>query len=299
MIKTDRQFMFGVVGAGKLGTTLVKELYIQERLEWVIAKSKSGRDRLEKLDINRYLIIESIENLKSLPNMIIIAVPDSAIHNVSVALADRFGKNLKDKYVVHTSGVLGREILSPCEEQGASIASLHPFQSFYFESDNPLPDIRWGIDSTDEDYPLYASFVQLLYGFPVRLTDKSTKEKALYHAVASAASNYMTSIIQLANKIADSANIDSNQFLPPIAKTTLGNNLRGLTDSKSIPLTGPVSRADAGTIKLHIDAMKDNPEILRPYCFMGLATTEMAHNAGILKDEDYDKIMTIFKEELK
>ena len=152
---------------------------------------------------------------------------------------------------------------------------------------NPLTDIRWGIDCEDEDYVLFSSFVQFMYGFPVRLNKRSEKDKALYHAVATAASNYMTSIIQLAHKIADTVEIDSNEFLPPIAKTTLGNNLRGLSDSDFIPLTGPIARADLGTIKLHIKAMQDNPEILRPYCFMGLATNEMAKNAGLLDDNDY------------
>jgi len=105
----------------------------------------------------------------------------------------------------------------------------------------------------------------------------------------------MTTIIQLANQIADSANIDSNEFLPPIAKTTLGNNLRGLTDNKTIPLTGPIARADVDTITLHIEALKQHPHILKPYCYMGLATVEMAHNAGMLSKKALDEMTELFK----
>lgn len=295
LIKNRKNFTFGVIGGGKLGLNLTIELLKMGRLEWILAHSKRTYDRVLTRIINRFLIRPSIQEIDKLPNMIIICTPDSEIKKVSDELARHFGKSLKGHYVIHCSGVLKRDILSSCEDLGAVTAAIHPFQTFYFEEPGILTDIRWGVEASDDDYSLFASFVDLLFGFPVRLSEENIREKALYHAVATAASNYMTTIIQLANQIADSANIDSNEFLPPIAKTTLGNNLRGLSDSKVIPLTGPIARADVETIKLHIEALKNHPQILKPYCYMGLATVEMAHNAGMLNEKALKEITELFK----
>ncbi|MDC1068740.1 DUF2520 domain-containing protein, partial [Candidatus Kapabacteria bacterium] len=281
----------------RLGLTIAIELLKITRLEWVLAHSKKSMDRVLKKIYNRFLTRTKISEIDKLPSMIIIATPDAAIEDTAEELAEHFGKNLKGVYLIHCSGVLSRDVLNSCEKLGAKTAACHPFQTF-IDDENKLEDIRWGIESTDEDYSLFASFVDLLYGFPVRLNDHNLKEKALYHAVATAASNYMTTIIQLANKIADSAKIDSKQFLPPIAKTTLGNNLRGLTDSQNIPLSGPIARADLDTIRIHLDALNENPELLRPYCYMGLATAEMAHNAGILDADHYSNVNMLFRSKL-
>lgn len=294
-IKNRKNFSFGVIGGGKLGLNLTIELLKMGRLDWILAHSKRTYDRVLTRIINRFLIRATIQEIDKIPDMIIICTPDSEIKKVSDEIAKTLGKNLKGKYVIHCSGVLKREVLKACEDMGASTAAIHPFQTFYYEEPGILSDIRWGVESTDEDYNLFASFVDLLFGFPVRLSEESIREKALYHAVATAASNYMTTIIQLANQIADSANIDSTQFLPPIAKTTLGNNLRGLSDSKVIPLTGPIARADLETIKLHIEALRTHPEILKPYCYMGLATVEMAHNAGMLSEKALNEMTELFK----
>lgn len=295
LIKNRQNFSFGVIGGGKLGLNLTIELLKMGRLDWILAHTKRTYDRVLGRIINRFLIRSSIQDIDKFPDMIIICTPDSEIKKVSDDLARIHGKSLKGKYIIHCSGVLKREILSACEKAGAVTAAIHPFQTFYFEEPGILSDIRWGVEASDEDYDLFASFVDLLFGFPVRLSEESIREKALYHAVATAASNYMTTIIQLANQIADSANIDSNEFLPPIAKTTLGNNLRGLSDSKMIPLTGPIARADIETIRLHIDALKQYPNILKPYCYMGLATVEMAHNAGMLTDKALKDMSDLFK----
>lgn len=298
MIKQSKNFNFGIIGAGRLGLTIAIELQKQSRLGWVVAHSKKTYERVIEKIQNRFLTKSNIEELDKLPSMLIIATPDSKIKETSKIIANRFDKNLSGTYVIHCSGVLSRSVLEDCENLGAKTAACHPFQTFVDGIENHLEDIRWGIEATDEDYTLFASFVDLLYGFPVRLHDHDTKEKALYHAVATSASNYMTTIIQLANKIADSAKIDSTQFLPPIAKTTLGNNLRGLTDSHQVPLSGPIARADIETIRIHLDALKDNPELLRPYCYMGLATAEMALNAGILSSDHYSNVNKIFRSQL-
>ncbi len=295
LIKNRKNFTFGVIGGGKLGLNLTLELLKMGRLDWVMAHSKRTYDRVLARIINRFLIRATIEEIDKIPNMLIICTPDSEIKKVSEELASQFGKKLKGAYIIHCSGVLKRDVLSACEKEGAITAAVHPFQTFYFEEEGILSDIRWGVEASDEDYMLFASFVDFLYGFPVRLTEENIREKALYHAVATSASNYMTTIIQLANQIADSANIDSTEFLPPIAKTTLGNNLRGLSDSKVIPLTGPIARADVDTIKLHIEALKNHPHILKPYCYMGLATVEMAYNAGMLSKKALEDISVLFK----
>jgi len=289
----DADFTFGIIGPGKLGMVLADAISSLNRLEWILARSNTSVNRVKSIFDSGSHIIREIEEIKVLPNMTILTVNDSSISKVASSIARYHGEKVKGKYFIHCSGVVGKDVLKPLADKGGIIAAVHPFQTFMVSDDEVLRDIRWGVDANDEDYDTFANFVTFLYGFPVRLMNESHKDKALYHAVAVAASNYMTTIIQLANKIADSANIDAREFLPPIAKTTLGNNLKGLSD-KSIPLTGPVARGDIETIRLHIDAMSGNNDILIPYCLMGLATAKMAYSSGLISNLQYNAMNQLF-----
>lgn len=291
-------FRFGIIGAGKAGLTLAIEIAKQQRLKWIVARSLESQNRVIQTFFSDSYVRKSIDDLVSLPELTVVAVPDGAINQVAEQIATKFHADIRGKYFVHLSGVLGRDALQPLRDLGASIAAVHPFQTFYHQAENILTDIRWGIDAADDDYDLYSNFVNFLYGFPIRLSEETLKDKALYHAVAVSASNYMTTIMQLAHKIADSAKVDSSQFLPPIAKTTLGNNLRGLADNQ-IPLTGPISRGDIETIKLHLKSMMNKPHLLQPYCLMGLATLEMAHTSELVDTKTYNKIKSLLKIHIK
>lgn len=282
----NEDFTFGIIGPGKLGMVLARELSELNRLEWVLARSENSVGRLERLFGSGRHIVRDFESIDKLPNMVIITVNDSQITKVAKELSEQHSQDIKGKYFVHCSGVVGKEALVEIEKLGGIVASVHPFQTFVMPEDDVLKDIRWGVDADDDNYDTFANFVTFLYGFPIRINNRSQKEKALYHAVAVAASNYMTTIVQLANNIADSANIDAKEFLPPIAKTTLGNNLRALSD-KQPPLSGPVARGDIETIKLHIDAMLGNEDILTPYCLMGLATAKMAYSSALISEVQY------------
>lgn len=289
----NTDFTFGIIGPGRLGMVLAHELSTLSRLRWILAKSDKSVEKVKRVFGNGNHIIREVEDISDMPNMIIITVNDSSIAKVATTLARYHADEIKGRYFVHCSGVVGREILKPLADLGGITAAVHPFQTFVMPEEDVLKNIRWGVDAEDSTYDTFANFVTFLYGFPIRIMDKSQKDKALYHAVAVAASNYMTTIIQLANKIADSANIDAKEFLPPIAKTTLGNNLRGLSD-RSLPLTGPVARGDIETIRLHIDAMSDNQDILVPYCLMGLATAKMAFSTGLISNLQYNAMNELF-----
>jgi predicted short-subunit dehydrogenase-like oxidoreductase (DUF2520 family) len=289
----NEEFTFGIVGAGKLGMVLASQLDNLNRLQWILAKSDTAFQRTISTFGSSKQIYREIAEVDELPNMTILSVNDSSISKVIDQICDFHSDKIKGKYFIHCSGVMGKEVLQPIKDLGGIVAAVHPFQTFIAPKADVLKDIRWGVDADDECYDTFANFVTFLYGFPIRVMNESHKDRALYHAVAVAASNYMTTIIQLANKIADSANIDSNEFLPPIAKTTLGNNLRGLSD-KEMPLTGPVSRGDLETIDLHIQAMVGNTEILEPYCLMGLATAKMAYNSGLISELQFKAMKSLF-----
>jgi len=70
-------------------------------------------------------------------------------------------------------------------------------------------------------------------------------------------------------------------IIPPIVKTTLENNLHSLSDEKEMPMTGPFARGDFETIRLHLESLKKEPELLKIFCYLSLAANECSFNFSL------------------
>ena len=103
------------------------------------------------------------------------------------------------------------------------------------------------------------------------------KDRALYHAAACVASNYLVSLVYCAAKMYEKFGLSSNdalQALSPLIQGTLTNLQKvGLPDA----LTGPISRGDLPTIENHFKALSvfDNGEE-ELYKVLGLYTLQIA-----------------------
>ena len=260
----------GIIGRGKLGSALHQALRSSFPIDFVVDKHS-----------NDSLIMKSIDKIKTLPDIVILTVQDSNIANLAEDLASREDLDFEKTLFIHCSGLLDKDVLSPLKEKGAQLAAAHPFQTFYFGSRDPFKGIAWGIDA-DEEMPQTNEMIEFLEG-KYFYFDQDKKKKDLYHLSAVVASNFMTPIISLSKIIADAAGIPVKDFLAPIIKTTIENNLE--SEIGEFPLTGPIARGDKATLKLHLKSLDFDPHFKKAYSHFALATLELSHKKGILDEK--------------
>jgi predicted short-subunit dehydrogenase-like oxidoreductase (DUF2520 family) len=107
--------------------------------------------------------------------------------------------------------------------------------------------------------------------------------KPLYHAGAVFASNYVVAVLEAALRLFDGAGVDRAAALEPVlalARGTLDNIAK-----VGIPaaLTGPVERGDAGTVRLHVEAIRDRaPAMAEAYAALARLACEVALAKGTI-----------------
>jgi predicted short-subunit dehydrogenase-like oxidoreductase (DUF2520 family) len=275
----------GIIGAGKLASVLALALGKAGLLNWIVARNQVSRKAIEKLCGNETELLQSIEAINHLPELIIIAVNDSAIEEVSRNIAKCFAHKLKNIHIIHLSGSKSIDTLNDCEECGAYVSSLHPFQTFFVSDLNALKNIAWGMEFNHSQSELLENFITTLGGIPFKLPNQVLEKKALYHLSAVAASNIATSVFSYAKLIAEKAGIEPNLFFPQIMKRTLENFLQLGLNQAEMPLTGPYARSDTDVINSHIEHLSNFPELLDIYRDLARATAKLANLQGILSND--------------
>ncbi len=226
-----------------------------------------------------------------LPDFIIISVPDKNISSVSLELSENYNKLLKSVPIIHTSGIYPSDLLNECKNCGAITASVHPYQTFYSPSLDLLSGIGWGIES-EFDKNIFIEFVKMLGGNYHIL--KSKEEKIKYHLSAVMSSNFLNSLLSSVISSLKNIGLSFDDFALPIIEQTLRNSINSYhLNSNRMPLTGPIARGDIESIKLHLSAITDSPEILIQYVYHCLATLEIAKNQNIIDENVYLEIKKV------
>ena len=108
-------------------------------------------------------------------------------------------------------------------------------------------------------------------GMRARVID--APRRAVYHAAASAASNYVTTTLGMAERLAAIAGLDRAALVPLIRSATEQWAARGAHDA----LTGPIARGDEVTVARQREAVAvDAPELLPLWDALVQATRELA-----------------------
>lgn len=285
-----KNFSCGIIGAGRLGTSLALALNEKNFLSWIIVNSEEKKSELKKI-LPSEKIFSSLDEISFLPEFIFLTVRDSQIRKIAQVLAEKFSSQLAEKKILHCSGALGLEKLQNCEERGAEIITAHPFQTFPFPSEKFFCGIAWGVEAKNSSEEIF-SLIEALGGKGFLLKFDSPEKKNLYHLAAVAASNFLSASIALAKEFADLAEIPIDSFLAPIIRTTVENSLEKISD-ENFPLSGPIARGDIVTLSRHIEALRLHPELQTAYLHAAQATATIAHRKKILTSEQYEEILRV------
>lgn len=260
-----------IVGAGTVGTAIAVRWM---RAGHVIVAVTGGESTAAR--VTRWLpdvAVTEIPDAVVGAEVVAVAVPDRAIEGVAIAVAERIETGT---VVAHLSGALGLQVLDPVARAGGVPLAIHPLQTF--------PDIEAAIaalDGTsiavtaDEEagWRVGDALAADLGGRPFRLADE---HRAVYHAAAVFASNYLVAVSGAAATFFEAAGVpDPLAAMRPLQEATLANIHRlGPRDA----LTGPAVRGDAETIDRNLAAIATSaPHLVAAYvalCRLALAVAQ-------------------------
>ncbi len=283
----------GFIGAGVVGTALGKLLNDRGyTLTGYYSRSLSSAVKAARATGSDYF--ENAAALLADTDTLFITTNDDAIAPVAKGLAAR-GLIRPGQAVVHCSGSLTLSALAPARESGARVLSVHPLQScasvtYAVES---LPNSVFSIEGEGAAREIGIQLVKALGGSYFFIDGE---KKALYHAAAVVASNYLVTLIYLSKRLMLAAGMPEEQFVPalyPLIKGTLANIERlGIPEA----LTGPIARGDVETIVDHLHRMEVSiPGATALYSALGLETIDLGLAKGTLGEKAASSLNQLLK----
>ena len=276
-----------IIGAGRLGTSLALAL----RPAGVALAGYSGLPGPDTRRAARLLALEPTGSLDRLVatgvDAYFLTVPDTAIPSVAEDLALALSSagpampSCSPPFVLHTSGVTPVSALDPCAHLGAITIGFHPLQTFSDPAVGPdrLRGCTVAIASEQVKGRDMGTALAEALGSRSFLLDE--RRRPLYHAAACIASNYLVSLLYLAESLFADAGLPRDQalhaFMPLVQGAVSNVRRQGTVDA----LTGPLSRGDAGTIATHLLSLNtEAPEALPAYRALGLLTLAIIRRRG-------------------
>src|SRR6186997_1754383 len=176
--------------------------------------------------------------------LVLLCVPDRAIADVAATIEP-------GPWVAHVSGGTPLAALEPHVRR----FSLHPLQTFTHDRGPEQLDGAWAaITGETEEARAVAKELAVLLGVrPFPLVDD---RRALYHAGAVIASNYLVTLRGMAGELLAEAAVPP-EALDPLMRRVIDNDFQ---------LTGPIERRDWETVERHRAAVAETaPHLLAAY----------------------------------
>ncbi len=234
--------------------------------------------------------IDSPQQVADASDIVFLTVADDAIGDVAASIVWR-----PNQAVVHCSGAASIDLLGPAVDAGAEAGVLHPLQTFADAetAERNLPGSPFGIEASAEALAeTLSAMAKRLGGTPLLLAG----EKAIYHASAVIASNYLVTLLDVASGLWTQLGVtqrDGLNALLPLVRGTIDNlDAVGLPDA----LTGPIARGDVGTVERHLAALaRVAPDVLPVYKMLARRTLPVATARGTLSEESAQHIREVLR----
>jgi predicted short-subunit dehydrogenase-like oxidoreductase (DUF2520 family) len=270
----------GFIGVGKVGTAFgtrlaEKDFPVRGAMDILPAEAARFSGSLPQC-----AVYPTAQALADAMDFVFITTPDDVIGEVASAVKWHRGQS-----VIHCSGANSTAVLRPALEQGANVGCMHPCNSFASiqQSIENLPGSTFTLEADEPVLTDLKNFAAALRGSWMKLREE---DKALYHASACIASNYLNTIVHLATDLWKHFDMSQPEALAaciPILRGTMNN-----IEHVGLPgcLTGPIARGDIGTIRKHLAALEQKePTLLPLYKSLGLETIPIGVAKGTLSEE--------------
>jgi predicted short-subunit dehydrogenase-like oxidoreductase (DUF2520 family) len=182
------------------------------------------------------------------PALVLLCVPDRAIPDV--ARGTKPGP-----WIAHVSGATPLAALDPHTRR----FGMHPLQTFTLRRGPEQLDGAWAAVSAESDEAMQAA-TWLAETLGLRPFDD---RRALYHAGAAMASNYLVTLRRAAGSLLEAASVPP-EALEPLMRRVIENDFE---------LTGAIDRGDWETVERHLAAIEsERPELEEAYRVLAALT---------------------------
>jgi predicted short-subunit dehydrogenase-like oxidoreductase (DUF2520 family) len=163
----------------------------------------------------------------------LLCVPDRAVAEVAQSIEP-------GPWVAHVSGATPLTALDPHERR----FSVHPLQTLVRSRGPEQLDGAWGaVTAESEDAERHARWLAETLGLRAfRLADA---DRAVYHAGASIASNFLVTLYRVAARLMADAGAPAEALVPLMTRTI----------ENGFELTGPIARGDWETVERHREVL--------------------------------------------
>jgi predicted short-subunit dehydrogenase-like oxidoreductase (DUF2520 family) len=289
--------LVSLIGAGKVGSALALTL-VTKGYRFVSVINRTGSDAVH---LARMLKCKkastSVTDVAPDSEMIIIAVPDGVLQEIVKQLCSHKNLQFKKLFVVHTSGVHSTEVMKPLKSKGATVASLHPIQTFP-QGKPPtqlaasLRGIYYGLEGETQALIKAEQIVKALEGNVITIPKEL---KPLYHALCVFSSGYLMILLNTIRELSQHLKLKPpwTEIFGPLMTTSMKNIIK---QSAAEVLTGPIVRKDFATVKLHLETLsKHTPQFLPLYTVAGIESARLTKNSGRLSQDDFDELLKLFR----
>lgn len=277
----------GIIGAGKVGTTLGKYLSIHG-VDVTGFYSRTQESADEAATFAETETYSSLFKLVEENDVIFITTPDGVISQVWEELLQQ---DISNRMICHFSGSLSSHVFSGREEAGAFGISMHPMYAFSdkFHSYEQFHTAYLTLEGDPEAVAVMKPMWEEL-GHHV-LTLKA-QDKIKYHAAAAMASNEMLGLMQASLDVLSECGFSEEDSMALLTPLVQGNIASMLENGCVNALTGPVERGDTQTVRKHLQALEGS-EAGRIYQSLGSTMVKLAKRRN--PDRDYALIRKLFE----
>ncbi|CDE69370.1 DUF2520 domain-containing protein [Clostridium sp. OM07-10AC] len=280
----------GIIGAGKVGTTLGKYLSIHgKNVTGFYSRTHESAD--EAATFAETETYSSLCKLVEKSDVIFITTPDGVIHQV---WGDLLHQDISNRIICHFSGSLSSHVFSGREEAGASGISMHPMYAFS-DKFHSYEQFHTAYLTLEGDPEAVAVMKPMWEAIGHHVLTLKAEDKIKYHAAAAMASNEMLGLMQASLDILSECGFsekDSMALLTPLVQGNIASMLeKGCVNA----LTGPVERGDAQTVRKHLQALEGS-KAGKIYQSLGSTMVELAKRRN--PDRDYTPVRTLFEKSM-
>lgn len=280
----------GIIGAGKVGTTLGKYLSIHgKNVTGFYSRTHESAD--EAATFAETETYSSLCKLVEKNDVIFITTPDGVIHQV---WGELLHQDISNRIICHFSGSLSSHVFSGREEAGASGISMHPMYAFS-DKFHSYEQFHTAYLTLEGDPEAIAVMKPMWEAIGHHVLTLKAEDKIKYHAAAAMASNEMLGLMQASLDILSECGFsekDSMALLTPLVQGNIASMLeKGCVNA----LTGPVERGDAQTVRKHLQALEGS-KAGKIYQSLGSTMVELAKRRN--PDRDYTPVRTLFEKSM-
>lgn len=266
-----------VVGAGRVGRALIREM-VSSGIPVVGAWNRSNEAARETAAQSGVPADSGTLPDTREAEIVLVCVPDRWISRVVAALVEK-GFVYPTQVLLHCSGGVPASVMRVDSGRPASVGCLHPLQTFSHGGRSPRSYFMT-IEGEDMAAQTATALARQL-GHPTLRIDADAK--ALYHAGAVMASNYLITLESAAADLLARAGIPYRTALRALGELlhTAVDNL--VDQGPAAALTGPIARGDREVVERHLAVLhQEAPDLVELYRLLGRYTLALATGSGAL-----------------